>query len=601
MTMKERSELATNSPIVKATKRCMQITMNILVVMFNTVYSLAKKCKPLSDFETHMELHVKNKKDIGGDYMDIGTNYHNEKRAKEFLMSIGEQLRVTKTRLIEKVRFLTVLADGSTDSSMTEQNTVLVRYVSEGYPVTTLASIEDIENANAFGVKNGIENGLNKIGITDSSKIVSVNFDGAAVMMGCKSGVSALMKEKNPRIVSIHCVAHKLELGVLDAVRSIDYLLKFEDIVKSIYKFYARSTKRRRDLQAFADILESELLHYGDVKTVRWVASKARALRAIQQNLFATIGHLEHAASANKTEESGKAKKLLHEMKSARFVKYLHLMMDYLEIITATSKKFQQNKLLIMEVPDIIKSTTDELTLMIEEPGHQTSTFYDHYDPETGDFTDHGDHVMKLSGQRLTTYEEDNDKTTLLKQTVKYLEVRFMDFNEKPLKCFDAFNLNKWPTNDTEFVKHGRDDIKELTQHYIDILTDTEHSSMLREWTIMKNLLRKKKTGINCHDLYCELLQTQPADIQNILTLVNIMVSISPSSAECERQFSAMKLIKSCRRSHMHQDTLEALMRVHADGPPLQEYKAEGAIHHWMDCGPGTRHLAGHKISSASD
>ncbi|KAH3897733.1 hypothetical protein DPMN_021928 [Dreissena polymorpha] len=175
---------------------------------------------------------------------------------------------------------------------------------------------------------------------------------------------------------------------------------------------------------------------------------------------------------------------------------------------------------------------------MMEEPGHQTSTFYDHYDPETGDFTDHGDHVMKLSGQRLTTYEEDNDKTTLLKQTVKYLEVRFMDINEKPLKCFDVFNLNKWPTNDMELVKHGRDDIKKLTQLYIDILTDTEHSSMLREWTIVKNLLRKKKTGINCHDLYCKLLQTQPADIQNILTLVNIMVSISPSTAECERQFS---------------------------------------------------------------
>ena len=84
-------------------------------------------------------------------------------------------------------------------------------------------------------------NGLNTIGITDFSKIVSVNFDGAAVMMGCNSGVSALMKEKNPRIVSIHCVAHKLELGELDAVRSIDYLHKFEDIVKSIYKFYART------------------------------------------------------------------------------------------------------------------------------------------------------------------------------------------------------------------------------------------------------------------------------------------------------------------------------------------------------------------------
>ncbi|KAH3798092.1 hypothetical protein DPMN_151682 [Dreissena polymorpha] len=150
-----------------------------------------------------------------------------------------------------------------------------------------------------------------------------------------------------------------------------------------------------------------------------------------------------------------------------------------------------------MEVPDIIKSTTVELTLIMEEPGRQTFTFYDHYDQETGDLT-HGDHVMKLSVQRLTTYKEDNDKSTLLKQTVTYLEVRFMDFNEKPLKCFDVFNLNKWPTNDTELVRHGRDDIKELTEHYIDILSDTEHSSMLREWTIIK---RKKTNGINCHDL----------------------------------------------------------------------------------------------------
>ncbi|KAH3748810.1 hypothetical protein DPMN_183265 [Dreissena polymorpha] len=62
-----------------------------------------------------------------------------------------------------------------------------------------------------------------------------------------------------------------------------------------------------------------------------------------------------------------------------------------------------------------------------------------------------------------------------------------------------------------------------------------------------------------------------------------------------------MKLNKSSRRSHMNQDTLEALMRVHADGPPLHDYKAKGAIHHWMDCGPGTRQLACHKILSATD
>ncbi|KAH3798093.1 hypothetical protein DPMN_151683 [Dreissena polymorpha] len=38
----------------------------------------------------------------------------------------------------------------------------------------------------------------------------------------------------------------------------------------------------------------------------------------------------------------------------------------------------------------------------------------------------------------------------------------------------------------------------------------------------------------------------------------------------------------------MNQDMLEALLRVHADGPPLHDYKAEGAIHQWMDLGHAT-------------
>ncbi|XP_053398529.1 zinc finger protein 862-like isoform X1 [Mercenaria mercenaria] len=89
---------------------------------------------------------------------------------------------------------------------------------------------------------------------------------------------------------------------------------------------------------------------------------------------------------------------------------------------------------------------------------------------------------------------------------------------------------------------------------------------------------------------------TQPASITNILVLLKIMITVSPSTAECERQFSAMKLIKSARRSHMNQDTLEALMRVHADGPPAALFDPQPAIHHWMSSGPGTRHLGGHKI-----
>lgn len=136
MSQTERKELVRNGPLVKASKRSAQINMNTLKVMFNSVYALAKKGKPLSDYETHMEIHMKNRQDIGKDYIDIGSNYLTEKSAKLFLLSIAEEQRHNTMQRLTNVRFVTVLADGSTDYSIVEQYNVLIRFVFKGVAVT---------------------------------------------------------------------------------------------------------------------------------------------------------------------------------------------------------------------------------------------------------------------------------------------------------------------------------------------------------------------------------------------------------------------------------------------------------------------------------
>jgi hypothetical protein len=44
---------------------------------------------------------------------------------------------------------------------------------------------------------------------TTLKKIVGLGSDGAAVMVGKKSGVAALLKENHPSIISVHCLAHR--------------------------------------------------------------------------------------------------------------------------------------------------------------------------------------------------------------------------------------------------------------------------------------------------------------------------------------------------------------------------------------------------------
>lgn len=94
------------------------------------------------------------------------------------------------------------MRDSSTDSSVIEQEGILLRYVHpETYePVTSIASIENLKNARADGVTDAIKRGLLMCNIdidnlsNENLKLVCVNLNGAAVNMGAKNGVTKMPK-----------------------------------------------------------------------------------------------------------------------------------------------------------------------------------------------------------------------------------------------------------------------------------------------------------------------------------------------------------------------------------------------------------------------
>ena len=64
-------------------------------------------------------------------------------------------------------------------------------------------------------------------------KLVGFDSNRASVNMGCGNGVAALLqKELNHPLISIHCVAHRLELGIVKAINTHQ---KMEQILKNMY------------------------------------------------------------------------------------------------------------------------------------------------------------------------------------------------------------------------------------------------------------------------------------------------------------------------------------------------------------------------------
>ena len=52
-------------------------------------------------------------------------------------------------------------------------------------------------------------------------KVIAQSYDGASVISGQLGGVQTLMKEHYPYAIYIHCVAHRLNLIVVDTCKNI--------------------------------------------------------------------------------------------------------------------------------------------------------------------------------------------------------------------------------------------------------------------------------------------------------------------------------------------------------------------------------------------
>ena len=106
---------------------------------------------------------------------------------------IGKIMREDLQELICKANYFSVLSDGSTDSSVSEQETIYILFICEGTPVLKYLSIESVKKANAHDLKATLETAFNRFRITRYyDRLERLKLDGASVNMGKHSGLNVL-------------------------------------------------------------------------------------------------------------------------------------------------------------------------------------------------------------------------------------------------------------------------------------------------------------------------------------------------------------------------------------------------------------------------
>lgn len=182
------------------------------------------------------------------------------------------------------------MSDGSTDSSVKEEEFVYVRFCHKGKIQSKFVGINSMEKADTAHISNSIMEG-----VCDEwgSKLVALGTDGAAVMTGAKNGVVSRLKWNRAYIIGIHCIAHCLELTFSDAIRSNVMFQKVEDLLSGLYTFYHTCPLNRVNLvNSYQPHGHTPLVPTRIVGT-RWVGHLLRALDHFLRGYQGLVQHLE--------------------------------------------------------------------------------------------------------------------------------------------------------------------------------------------------------------------------------------------------------------------------------------------------------------------
>ena len=280
-----------------AGKIIIQLNQHIIVKldkMFRNCHALVIKNRPISDFSWLCDLD-----DMKG--LDLGLTYRNTNAAKLFIKSIAELEFSKVSEATQDSKFVCFIGDGSTDSSIKEQEMWYVRSCVKGNISINFIGVHAAERADASsiveGLKETVETNLKIDWVDISHKMVALACDGASVMLGAKAGVGALLTKEQPSLIAIHCMAHRLELALKDASKKLKLYDKSINVLSmGLYYFYHNSALNRsmlvRSYQAMVGKEKGEPLLPTRVGGTRWIGHTYRALTNLTTSYPYIVQHL---------------------------------------------------------------------------------------------------------------------------------------------------------------------------------------------------------------------------------------------------------------------------------------------------------------------
>ncbi|KAK0132144.1 Zinc finger protein 862 [Merluccius polli] len=174
-----------------------------MIIKFNVAYNIAKEELPFTKFQSQILLMKKNG-------LIIKPTYSNDTACAQFIGVIADTLKQKTAADIGNATYMSFMIDSDTDVSTKEWVIVYSRILRKGRPVNILIGHIEVEHAHAQGIYAATKQAFASLGHQCADWLGKTVALGAAVNLGSKGGVIALLqRDAGDSIVPFHCMPHR--------------------------------------------------------------------------------------------------------------------------------------------------------------------------------------------------------------------------------------------------------------------------------------------------------------------------------------------------------------------------------------------------------
>ena len=147
-------------------------------------------------------------------------------------------------------------------------------------------------------------------------------------------------------------------------------------------------------------------------------------------------------------------------------------------------------------------------------------------------------------------------------------------------------NVDVWPSNPVDLVDHGREQIQSLIEWFRPLLRTAgcNIDGIQDQWVSMKILVKNQFQKMDSITLWQTFRTKAPYkdNFKDVLHVVEIVLVLPISAAQCECAVSAQNRIKSSVRATLATSALEDLIRLASEGPPVANFDAAPCVDLWF-------------------